>query len=86
MPIYTARTSGYVSNYVDIAGPDSGILSAVGNTIANTPGVFGPPLVTAVLAATGRSWVALFSTTAVLYAAQAALYVRYSSVSPVPLR
>jgi hypothetical protein len=32
------HSSGFTANYVEVGGPDSGVLSSVGNTLATLPG------------------------------------------------
>ena len=32
------HSSGFTANYVEVVGPDSGVLSSVGNTAATLPG------------------------------------------------
>ena len=78
---HTLHSSGYVANYVEVAGAaDVGVLSSVGNTLANISGFVGPPFVAHLLAVSNGSWAPIFYSTAALYATQVSLYGGFSSV------
>jgi hypothetical protein len=53
---------GCAINYNDLAGDSVGTLSGVGNTIANIPGIIGPPIAAAILRVSGHSPYALHFT------------------------
>ena len=55
--------AGYGPNYLEVGGPDTGVVSAVGNTLANVPGMVGPVVAVWLLKKTG-SWMPLFTATA----------------------
>ena len=70
-----------MANYVEIAGAaDVGVLSSVGNTLANISGFVGPPFVAHLLTAFNGSWAPIFYSTAALYTIQVAFYGALSSV------
>eukprot|EP01046_Picozoa_sp_COSAG06_P073570 COSAG06_NODE_22066_length_735_cov_0.825472_1_plen_53_part_10 len=48
-------SAGYGPNYLEVGGPDTGVVSAVGNTLANVPGMVGPVVAVWLLRKTG-SW------------------------------
>lgn len=58
--------SGYGPNYLEVGGPDTGVVSAVGNTLANVPGMIGPVIAVAVKNKTG-SFLPYFGVTAALH-------------------
>eukprot|EP01051_Picozoa_sp_SAG22_P008441 SAG22_NODE_641_length_8235_cov_9.502704_7_plen_158_part_00 len=52
--------SGYSPNYLEVGGPDTALMYAVGNAIASIPGLALPPLGLALLRVSGGSWMPLF--------------------------
>jgi ACS family sodium-dependent inorganic phosphate cotransporter len=56
--------SGFIPNYLEIGGPDIGMVAGLGNTLANLPGVTSPLLAVAMLRRWG-SWLPFFVSAAV---------------------
>ena len=59
------RGSGASANYYEVGGRDTAMINAVGNTVANVPGILAPALGLWLLQRTG-SWLPLFWLTAAL--------------------
>ena len=62
-----------MAHIAEVGGPDTGVVSAVGNTLANVPGMVGPMIAVWLLRTTG-SWMPLFTGTAVCQLCAAALF------------
>jgi sugar phosphate permease len=78
--IMTLHSSGYVANYLDVGGANSGLLSGVGNTVANIPGFAGPPLTAWMLKRSGGEWAPVFYLTVVFAITATSVYTAYASV------
>jgi len=78
------HNSGYGPNYLEVGGPDTGVVSAVGNTLANAPGMVGPIIaVWAVRQMSERaSWMPLFVGTAVIQLVAGAFFQLCGSITP----
>ena len=78
------HNSGYGPNYLEVGGPDTGVVSAVGNTLANAPGMVGPIIaVWAVRQMSERaSWMPLFVGTAAIQLVAGAFFQLFGSITP----
>ena len=67
-----------------MGGPDTGVVSAVGNTLANAPGMVGPIIaVWAVRQMSERaSWMPLFVGTAAIQLVAGAFFQLFGSITP----
>jgi ACS family sodium-dependent inorganic phosphate cotransporter len=78
------HNSGYAPNYLEVGGPDTGVVSAVGNTLANVPGMLGPIVAVWAVKDMGNraSWMPLFAATAGIQAVAAAFFQLCASTRP----
>lgn len=78
------HNSGYAPNYLEVGGPDTGVVSAVGNTLANVPGMLGPIVaVWAVKEMSNRaSWMPLFFATAGIQVVAGSFFQLCASIRP----
>lgn len=78
------HNSGYGPNYLEVGGPDTGVVSAVGNTLANVPGMLGPIVaVWAVKEMSDRaSWMPFFVATAGIQVVAGAFFQLCASIRP----
>ena len=74
---------GCEMSYNDLAGDSAGTLAGVGNTIANVPGIIGPPIAAMVLSASGGDWSANIHSIAALYLIAAAVFGAFCSTDAV---
>lgn len=74
------RGSGASANYYEVGGKDTAMINAVGNTVANLPGIIAPGLGLFLLQRTG-SWQPLFWVTAVLQFLTGLAFGRLASLS-----
>eukprot|EP01051_Picozoa_sp_SAG22_P000662 SAG22_NODE_19_length_32182_cov_39.206963_19_plen_229_part_00 len=73
--------SGANASYLEVGGPDTAILMAVGNTLASIPGMVIPPLGVYLKRRTG-SWIPLFSLAAAVQFVAAGMYSKDCSLEP----
>eukprot|EP00051_Salpingoeca_urceolata_P012014 m.149344 g.149344 ORF g.149344 m.149344 type:complete len:466 (+) comp17344_c0_seq5:2248-3645(+) len=76
------HSSGYSAAYIDVAGSSSAVVSGVGNTLANCPGMFIPQLALAMRGLAGGAWWPVWLLIAALNCAAALLYASWLPHTP----
>jgi MFS family permease len=76
---------GYQTNYIEVGGPDTGVLYATGQTVANIPGMF-VTVGGAALLKTFGSWLPLFFGVSSLQVIAGLIFATMAQVSPQHLR
>lgn len=75
--------SGFKANYMDVTTTQSGVVSAIGNTIASVASSLGPLVVARLRLQSGGSWDGAFTSTALLCFSGALVFCTLSSTVPI---
>lgn len=72
--------SGHIPNYMEVGAADVGVLKAIGNTVANAPGVVIPALGVALRQRFNGSWIPLLALVGAFQVTAGTVYACLASV------